>query len=80
MGEKNTEVAHISFFLVKCDCNTEFYLQDYEKIAPPNSFIHVEDFESPQVIFNIYSFYYQCNIYCKIHKIEVIWPLSPLLV
>ena len=80
MGVKQTDVAYIFFFMLKWDYLTVFNFQDYEKIAPPNSFIHVEDFESPQVMFNIYSFYYQCNIYCKIHKIEVIWPLSPLLV
>lgn len=22
--------------------------EDYEKVAPPNSFIHVDDFESPK--------------------------------
>ena len=32
-----------------------FVLQDYEKIAPPNSFIHADDFNTPEVSFLIRS-------------------------
>ncbi len=36
----------------KKNVRTKLFLsQDYEKIAPPNSFIHADDFDTPEVSF-----------------------------